>query len=80
MTSLNAPGVSITLLRIPTTSSDSFDILDLLDQSTSAPGWPKVSLGLEDFNTEPVIPDSSLKLTELSDKGNYYLINIDRDG
>ena len=42
MTSLNMPGFSITLLLLPSGSSETYtsqQILELLDAPASAPGW-----------------------------------------
>ncbi|KAN0126086.1 dihydroxyacetone kinase [Lactarius tabidus] len=70
MTSLNMPGFSLTLLLLPSSSSDSAPpsdlILRLLDASTSAPGWKWTSGAAP---SAPSAPPSDLPSERAADQG-----------
>jgi len=70
MTSLNMPGFSLTLLLLPTSSSDSAPpsdvILRLLDASTSAPGWKWTSGAAP---STPSAPPAVLPTERAADQG-----------
>ncbi|ODV76864.1 dihydroxyacetone kinase [Suhomyces tanzawaensis NRRL Y-17324] len=66
VTSLNAPGFSITLLNLSKIDKTdlkytSSDVLEFLDAETNAPGWKPKTFSSEQWETEPEFVDSPME-------------------
>ena len=67
LSSLNMPGVSITLLRLQDDYQEQNQLLDLLDYNVMVPGWPRTSSVSLPFTTSiSMSDDSSNKKQETS--------------
>lgn len=74
MTSLNMNGFSISALELG--SGDSQVVIDLLDQYTNAPAWPKTySCDLDTTSTQPPLSDIKNKSFTSESKNEYFKYN-----
>ncbi|CAG8714383.1 15182_t:CDS:2, partial [Funneliformis mosseae] len=72
MTSLNMPGVSLSILRLPKNS----ELVNLLDESAEAPGWInpiKVDISSLDVSLDEKISHSNAKKKE----EKHFVVNVD---
>jgi dihydroxyacetone kinase len=61
VTSLNAPGFSITLLRLADFEFSTDEVLEFLDTETNAPGWKPKSFSSKQWETESEYVESPMK-------------------